>query len=71
MNIAEVAGKPCDMCGQGVYVIKQVLEPVTVDGKTITVDVTVAECSRCGERAYDDKAVHAIQAAHQQLARTA
>jgi len=71
MNIHEVAGKPCDMCGQGVYVIKQVQEPVTRDGKTTFVPVTVAECSQCGERAYDDEAVQAIQAAYKQLAKTA
>jgi len=71
MNIQEVTGKPCDICGQGVYVIKQVQEPVMVDGKTTFVTVTVAECSVCGERAYDDAAVRVIQAAHQQLAKSA
>lgn len=71
MNITEVAGKPCDMCGLGVYVIKQVQEPVTVNGKTIFVSVMVAECSQCGERAYDDEATHIIQSAHNQLAKTA
>ncbi len=71
MNIAEIAGKPCDMCGLGVYVIKQVEEPVTVDGKTITIPVTIAECSHCGERVYDDEATTKIQAAYKQLAATA
>jgi YgiT-type zinc finger domain-containing protein len=70
MKIAEVAGKPCDMCGQGVYVIKQVPEPVTVNGKMTFVSVTVAECSHCGERIYDE-AVRTIQAAYNQLAKTA
>ena len=71
MTITEVAGKPCDLCGQGVYVIKQVQEPVTVKGQTIYVSVTVAECSHCGERAYDDEAARIVQAAYTQLARTA
>jgi len=71
MTIFEVADKPCDLCGQGVYIIKHVQEPVTVNGKTSYVAITVAECSRCGERAYDDEAVRAAQAAHTQLARTA
>jgi len=71
MTITEVAGKPCDLCGRGVYVIKSVQEPVTVNGETTYVPITVAECSRCGERAYDDEAARAIQAAYAQLARTA
>ena len=71
MNIAEVAGKPCDMCGQGVYIIKQVQEPVMVNGKTRLIAVTVAECSHCGERVYDDEAARKLQEAYKELAATA
>ena len=71
MTIAEVAGNPCDLCRQGVFVIKHVQEPVTVRDQTTYVPITVAECSHCGERAYDDEAVRAVQAAYTQLARTA
>jgi len=71
MTITEVAGKPCDVCGRGVYVIKHIQEPVTVNGETTLVPITVAECSHCGERAYDDEAARAVQAAYAQLARTA
>jgi YgiT-type zinc finger domain-containing protein len=71
MNITEIAGKPCDQCGQGIYIIKEVQEPVTANGKTILVTVMVAECSHCSERVYDDTAVHAIQAVHEQLAASA
>lgn len=67
MRIAEVAGKSCNMCGQGSYVVKQVEEAVTVNGQTQRVLVTVAECDRCGERAYDDDAVRKLQEAHRQL----
>lgn len=71
MNVSEVAGKPCDMCGQGVYVIKRVQEPVTVQGTMTYVPIIVAECSRCGEHVYDDEAGRALQSAYARLATTA
>ncbi len=68
MKIQELAGKRCDMCGKGIYIIKDVQEPVTHHGKTIYVPVTVAECSVCHEHAYDAEGSRKIQAAYNQLA---
>ena len=71
MDIKQLAGKRCDMCGQGVYIIKEVQEPITNHGKTIMVAVTVAECSVCHEHAYDADGSRKIQAAYNHLAATA
>ena len=70
MDIHQLAGKRCDMCGQGVYVIKDVQEPITNHGKTFSVPVTVAECSVCHEHAYDAEGSRKMQAAYNQLAAT-
>ncbi len=67
MNIAVVASKPCDVCSHGVYVIKQIQEPVTVKSKTRLIAVIVAECSHCSERAYDDEATSKMQEAYKEL----
>ncbi len=64
-SLAELLeGITCPRCGrENTYVIREVAEVIPVNADVVTVPLTVGECTYCGERLLDDKAVGQLQEA--------
>lgn len=58
----------CPRCGHDdTYIIRDIERTERVGDDTITIPLTVGECTVCGERALDDVAMHMLFDAVQEL----
>ncbi|HEY7832681.1 MAG TPA: YgiT-type zinc finger protein [Ktedonobacterales bacterium] len=69
MNLTDLLdGVQCPRCGrENTYVKRDIERVAQVDGNTVTVTITVGECTFCGEQLLDDAATRRLEEAVEKI----